>query len=520
VKISRAQLLYHGIWLSWAVVSVLCFAPFRMGYLAWVVFVPVLVLLYRHGTSQMLYAFGYSLLFLVMSFFWLAGFWAPSIFVVPFLYACVFMVMFALIGWMGKNYTRWRWLSTPVIWVGFELFRSVGFHGFPWNLLGHSQWHIPILVQTGDIWGVYGLSFVIMLVNALIAEWVLFGYEEQEWLSFVWKKPLYSTLLGVVVIFLLGYGAFRLVEYDRYEKNLPTEKVGIIQPNIGSRDPWWENLPDYVAQFWKLNAEVALHKPDLVIWSETMIRHYIWYYLETKPPNTWYNEINLRILSWPEEFRMPILITSPTYENGKDFNSADLIDPERKDSQQRNSKIHLAPFGEWMRGYDAIPLVKKIMDAEGAGTFSPSEERTLIKSRKGLFRVLVCYEDVFGLLARFFVKMGAQFFVNTTNDGWAYQLGLNPAHWQHFAASLLTAVSVRRPIARAANTGVSGIIHMSGRWEGDIGDYKQGWYVGNTEIPPASLQTFYVRFGFLFPYVVFVVMIVMLGGGWWHARRR
>lgn len=515
----QKRFLFHVVWFGWAIVYALCFPPFQLGYVAWFVFVPVLYLLYTQGISQMAYAFGYSLLFLIANFFWLAGFWAPAIFVVPFLYACVFMGMFFLIAWMGEKYPRFRWLSTPVIWVGFELFRSVGFHGFPWNLLGHTQWHIPLVVQSADIWGVYGISFLVMLVNSLLVEWLLFAAEKGEWLSFVKKKPFFVGLLGGIVLFVGGYGTFQLSHYDRYVKTLPHERVGLIQPNIGSREPWWENLYDYVALMWRLNAEAAIWKPDMIIWSETMIRHYIWYSLQTKPSNTWYNEINLRVLSWPYEMKTPMLITSPTIENGEDFNSADLVDPERPDYQPRNSKIHLAPFGEWMRGYDRIPFVKRLMEAEGAGAFTPSYERTLMRSRKGLFRVLICYEDVFGLLARFFVKLGAQFFVNTTNDGWAYQLGLNPAHWQHFAGSLLTAVSVRRPIARASNTGVTGIIHINGRWEGDVGDYQAGYYVGEIEIPPASLQTVYVRVGFLFPYIVFFVMVVMLGGGWWYARR-
>ncbi|MCX7882036.1 MAG: apolipoprotein N-acyltransferase [Brevinematales bacterium] len=511
--------LFHALWLGWAIVYALCFPPFRMGYGAWVVFVPVLFLLYTQGSSQMAYAFGYSLLFLVANFFWLSGFWAPAVIVVPLLYAVVFMVMFFLIGWMGEHYPRWRWLSTPTIWVGFELFRSVGFHGFPWNLLGHTQWHIPVVVQSADLWGVYGISFLVMLVNALLTEWVLFAKEKGEWFGFVKKKPFLCACGVGVILFVVGYGQFQLRHYDRYVKTLPHERVGLIQPNIGSRDPWWENLYEYVGRMWRLNAEAALAKPDMIIWSETMIRHYIWYSLETKPSNTWYNEINLRVLSWPYEMNVPMLITSPTFENGEDFNSADLVDPERPNYRPRNSKIHLAPFGEWMRGYDRIPFVKKLMDAEGAGGFTPSPERTLMRSRKGLFRVLICYEDVFGLLARFFVRLGAQFFVNTTNDGWAYQLGLNPAHWQHFAGSLLTAVSVRRPIARASNTGVTGIIHLNGRWEGNVGDYTTGYYVGEIEIPPASLQTWYVRGGFLFPYVVFFVMVGMLLGGWWYARQ-
>ncbi|URA09827.1 apolipoprotein N-acyltransferase [Thermospira aquatica] len=515
----QMRLFSHLVWLGWSVAFTLCFPPFHLGYIAWVVFVPVLVLLYTHFRAQLVVAFWYSLLFFVLSLFWLSGFWAPAIVVVPFFYACILAVAFYLIGWMGHRYPRWRWLSTPVIWVGFELFRSVGFHGFPWNLLGHTQWHIPILVQTADLWGVYGLSFVIMLVNALLTEWVVYIKENGEIFSFFLEKRFFSGLLVSIFVVVLGYGSIQLARYDRYAKMLPSEKIGMIQPNIGSRDPWWENLYDYIGLMWRLNAEAALQKPDMIIWSETMIRHYLWYYLETKPTNVWYNQINLRVLNWPYEMSVPMLITSPTWENGKDFNSADLIDPEMPDYHGRNSKIHLAPFGEWMRGYDRIPFVKKIMEAEGAGFFAPSEERSLLRSRKGLFRVLICFEDVFGFLARFFVKMGAQFFVNTTNDGWAYQLGLNPAHWQHFAASLLTAVSVRRPIARAANTGVTGIIHINGRWEGNIGDYEAGYYVGRVEIPPASLQTSYVKVGYLFPYFVFFVMIVMLGGGLWYARR-
>jgi apolipoprotein N-acyltransferase len=156
-----------------------------------------------------------------------------------------------------------------------------------------------------------------------------------------------------------------------------------------------------------------------------------------------------------------------------------------------------------------VPILKKIMEIEGAGSFVPSTNWNVIKGRKAKFRVLVCYEDVFPDLARKFIPKGLNYFVNVTDDGWAYQLGFTHPMYQHTALATITAVSVRRPIARAANSGVTGIILPDGKLIGNIGTYNRGFFVGEIPLIDEKITTFYVKIGYIFPYIIFVFYVII-----------
>ena len=69
-------------------------------------------------------------------------------------------------------------VAAPVIWVGLEFVRAHLMTGFAWYLLGHSQYRWSAMVQISDLVGGYGVSFVVMLVNACLASLV-----PLEWLK-------------------------------------------------------------------------------------------------------------------------------------------------------------------------------------------------------------------------------------------------------------------------------------------------------------------------------------------------
>ena len=239
-----------------------------------------------------------------------------------------------------------------------------------------------------------------------------------------------------------------------------------------------------------------------------MVKNLVWSYLEDYSPDEEVNLFNIRFVKMPKEFGLPILFTSPNEIDKKYYNTADYLDP-LTNIRQNNAKIHLVPFGEWMPVYDEIPAVRSIMNIEGAGSFSPSTNFNVIQGRKSRFRVLVCYEDLFAGLARKFIKKGLNYFINTTNDGWAYRLGFPHPMWQHLAGATLTAISVRRPIARAANTGVTGIIDVTGKFQGDIGNYSRGVFVGDVPLIDPNIVTIYVKWGFVFPYILLILSLTV-----------
>jgi apolipoprotein N-acyltransferase len=72
----------------------------------------------------------------------------------------------------------------------------------------------------------------------------------------------------------------------------------------------------------------------------------------------------------------------------------------------------------------------------------------------------ICYEVVYPSLVRQAVEAGSELLTTITNDGW---YGHSSAPYQHFALASMRAIEQGRYLARAANTGISGIVDPYGR---------------------------------------------------------
>ncbi len=97
-------------------------------------------------------------------------------------------------------------LTLPVLWVALEFARSFLLTGFPWGLLGYSQQSHPLLIQSADLFGVYGLSYLIVMANAALAG-ALRWLWRREVGSLPWKGVVIAAILFLAN---LVYGHFRL----------------------------------------------------------------------------------------------------------------------------------------------------------------------------------------------------------------------------------------------------------------------------------------------------------------------
>jgi apolipoprotein N-acyltransferase len=181
------------------------------------------------------------------------------------------------------------------------------------------------------------------------------------------------------------------------------------------------------------------------------------------------------------------------------YNAVGYIDSAGLRETQYN-KIHLVPMGEY------IPLSKWIPSLNslnlGQGNFTPGEEYTVFEVDSIPFSVGVCYETTFPELNRRFVRAGASFIVGVVNDAW-YQTTSGP--YQHAAQARYRAVEFRRPVVRAANTGISVVVDQVGRIVARMGLNKEGAFTA--EIAPETGMTFYARFGDLFAWLSLVAAL-------------
>jgi len=113
---------------------------------------------------------------------------------------------------------------------------------------------------------------------------------------------------------------------------------------------------------------------------------------------------------------------------------------------------------------------------------------------------LICFEDTIGELTRQFVLHGADFLANVTNDGWFLR---SAGSRQHLANAVFRCVETRRPMVRAANTGVTCFVNEFGRVTQVLRDdqgsiFEEGTLIGDVNIPIEPVLTFYTRNGELF----------------------
>lgn len=388
-------------------------------------------------------------------------------------------------GWL-LSFFRVRYfyesvVVSPLIWVLLEFLRTYLFSGFPWGLLGYSQYQHLSLIQISDITGVYGVSFLIVLVNVslyLIIKWARFRTSPFPF--------LYTNITLGLLLFVIFYGHFRIAEINTINKNEAHLTVGLIQGNIDQGQKWDSSyLNETLIIYQNLTLKASQGHSDLMVWPETAVPCYF------SPEQ----EQAIFLQDLAKKIKAPILFGSLAYEGttlpgeNRFFNSAFLISPTPKDKKySRYDKVHLVPFGEYVPLKPFLPFIEKMV--VGVGDFSPGKKLTLFSIPGARFGVLICYEIIFPELSRRYCKSGANFLVTITNDAW---FGQSSAPYQHFSMAVFRAVENRTAVVRAANSGISGIIEPTGKIQGQTLLFSRTFLKGKISVNPHG--TIYSQYG-------------------------
>jgi len=183
-------------------------------------------------------------------------------------------------------------------------------------------------------------------------------------------------------------------------------------------------------------------------------------------------------------------------------NSAVLLDETGKVAFTYD-KIHMVPFGEYVPLRNILFFINKLVS--GIGDYTPGNRYVRAHIQSGDFASLICYEMIFpGLVRKFYIN-GGDFMVNITNDAW---FGTTTGPYQHFSMAVFRAVENRKPVIRAANTGVSGFIDSNGKIISKTGLFQRLILTG--EIKTDTTRSFYSKYGDLFTYIWIVFSVILL----------
>ena len=377
----------------------------------------------------------------------------------------------------------------PAAWVATEYLRGYLFGGFPWVPLGNTQVTVLPVAQLASVLGVYGLSALVALVNSAIAYTLLVKGPSRF-------KPLAAT--AVLLAGVGAWGASRVADGALTRQGEPV-RVGLVQGNIEQSMKWRPEAARAIfTTYIGMTRDVVRRGAQYVIWPESSTP----FTFEGDP----FGERELRDLA--REVKVPILFGSDQIVSGErdsHYNAAFQLTPEGTTAAVYR-KIHLVPFGEfvplseWMTVFP--PLVQTLA---GFAPFTPGDAMVMLPVGDHLTSTAICYEVVYPSLVREAVLDGSELLTTITNDAW---YGHSSAPYQHFEMASMRAIEHGRYLARAANTGISGVIDPYGRVVSESAIFEQVGLV--QEVRFLTTRTIYTAIGDAIAYLAIALVAAAL----------
>lgn len=432
-----------------------------------------------------------------------------------------------------------------LVWTVWERQKSVGFLGYPWGLVAYALNDRPRMIQIADALGVYGLSYLLALSSAVLAELfrcagtlrcifsarrgaISIGGAAATILRAFRELPaLRSSLVAAsIFIWFALYGILALA--------MPTPTVDrvpmlLVQHNA---DAWLQGEAASLEAVVRLTREGLEsygegEKPALIAWSETVLRRpfeeYRPYFRKNPPQDP--------LIPLLEEAGIPLLTGAPVildWETYEATNSAILIlsDSSVPYSYAKRQPVPFAeaiPFWEyqWMRSF--MQEVVGLDSGWTVGTEIVVMEIPTPSGRPLKFGVPICFEDAFAAVCADFIREGADILINITNDSWSRTIS---ATTQHLAAARFRSVENRRVMVRATNGGVTSVVDAEGRMLASLPLFTEAYLAVEVPVQVDSRPTTYFLLGDWFPLLGAAVLFLVLateaaaGSSFFRRRRR
>jgi apolipoprotein N-acyltransferase len=413
-----------------------------------------------------LYWIGFSLLVDAKQYAWLYPFAVLCIPAVIALYTGIIAVL-ARLAPAGVA----RVIALASAWTMIEWARGLLFTGFPWNSIGIIWTATDATMQFAAIGGMYGLSFLTVLVSA--SPCVLARDRNS-------KRMILPAFSLMIVGLLWAGGALRLTNAESGE--VPGVTLRIVQPNIAQALKWHPDYRDrHLATLMRLSSAPSARPITHIIWPETAVPFIV-------ASDTARRRVMASVIKNDGLLLTGAVRTTPRGSRPSQlWNSFHAIN-KNAEIVATYDKFHLVPFGEYVPFRRWIGLTKL---TAGRTDFSAGAGPKTIRV-PGLppFSPLICYEVIFPNKVKQ-ANSSPGWLLNVTNDAW---FGTSSGPYQHFAMARLRSVEQGLPLVRAANTGISAAIDSYGRVTGRLGLNEQG--VVDTGLPRGlSVLTLYSRFG-------------------------
>ena len=381
------------------------------------------------------------------------------------------------------------WISAPLLWTLLEFMRAHLLTGFPWENLAYSQYLYARVIQIADITGIYGITFAVVMINAVLYDLFSARFRGRSLLA-------EAVVAGLVMMTIIGYGHYRIGSIEELLKKAPRLGVALVQGNIDQDMKWNPLFQSQTIDIYRsLSRQAGPAGGGLIVWPETAAP----FYFQQR------DAMQEAVVDVARTSGSALLFGSPSYEdeNGSIayMNSAFLLKPDGTVSG-RYDKVHLVPYGEYVPLRRFFPFIGKLV--AGVGDFKPGKgfyPLTIDGLRLG---VLICYEGILPEAARDYKREKSHLLVNITNDAW---FGRTSAPYQHLSMTVFRAIESRLYLVRAANTGISAIIDPKGEILSRTGIFERTTLTGDVKI--IDEKTCYAAYGDVFVYLCAIALLIV-----------
>ena len=516
----KNKFIFFSLNLLLAVLGAVLFSLSHPNYLnlngfpifAYIALIPFFLLIKRTKLkfSFLWGAFSGSLSYFIFNF-WIIFFHPLAIYIIIAKYCIFYSVLFFVLKIIDSYFSRYSFIFQAIAWVAFEYLSTLGFLGYPYGIIGYTQWRFTLLIRAASIFGVWGISFLLVFFSACTSS-IIFDFFKEKKFKVAYQKYRLPMMIWIGTFFaFILYGAFTKIDLSEAQST----KIALVQPN---RDPWLGNLEVYRNNYEELKnlSEKALKNfpdIDLVVWPETafipMIR---WHYKYTSTSNP--NSLLVReLLHFLDNQKVPFLIgnddgvldekfSDNNFDNLEekrlDYNAALLFIPKKNvlpPEPQTYRKMHLVPFTEHFPYQELFPRLYEFLKENDTHFWEKGKEANLLEFKNLRIGPPICFEDSFGYISKAFSRRGANIIINLTNDAWANSV---VSQYQHLSMAVFRAVENRLPVLRAASSGQTVFIDQNGKIQNMLAPFVKDVLIVDVPVLTDGRQTVYSYLGDFF----------------------
>jgi apolipoprotein N-acyltransferase len=448
--------------------------------LAFIAIIPVFIVVHRSGWIRIFfYGACYGGLTYALFNYWLATFHPAALVIVPIIYAVYFLLLFPALKLIDTLFPEYGYIVQAFAWIGYEYLRTQGYLGYSYGILGYSQYIFLPLAHVASVAGVWGVSFLIVFPQTIIANALKNGFS--KCLTFLKRHlPVFFIYAGLLCTSLI-YGFLGNVDYHASRM----WKVALIQQNS---NPWKNNYEEYektLDSLILLSNKSLTEKPDIVIWSETAFVPAIEYHLKYRESQE-AARVVVKLIDFLKTQDVPYIIgndegvkiqAGTNDEKRIDYNAALLFDKSEVVKVYR--KLHLVPFTEHFPYRNTFPDIYNLLVSLDTHFWEAGSEYTVFEHGGVKFSTPICFEDTFGYLCERFCNRGAEVLVNLTNDSWS---GSVVSEVQHMAIAVFRAIENQRTLVRSTNSGITCVIDPNGKILRKLEPFNEDFLVSNIPV--------------------------------------